>query len=291
MKVSHTNKLYIIYLFTMGWLIIILYIYFRFIKQRERYSLGLLKDNITPFGYILCINFLLINLVAIISIVYMLYKQYYKIERSSKIIAYISKLVDILYWKPLEYIHDIIAPDLPYSGTVIIWITEFLEKGSQELRYKMYRHSYILFDYLPQILASIIFFIDIVMLNQLHYFLYSIGLLLIPLLYKIYLKLCHSFVTRNEPDHLEALEIKPQGDRNEDGIYLQFHFSLKSKYVPNAALLEEYVNDYFLLQRIKLHVTAIKKNSAKHYPYLILFTSSLYFIAGIYRLIYVLYVY
>lgn len=40
MIISKTNKLYIIYLFTVGWLIIILHVYFRFLKPRDTYSLA-----------------------------------------------------------------------------------------------------------------------------------------------------------------------------------------------------------------------------------------------------------
>jgi hypothetical protein len=202
---------------------------------------------------------------------------------------FFSKIVDNLYWKPLEYIHDLIAPDLPYSGEFIIYITELLEKGNQVLRYKLYRHSYIIFDYLPQIVVSSIFFIDIVILNHVKYFLYSIAFLLIPMLYKIYIKLCSSLILRNEPDLCEILDIKPLGEPDENGIYLKFQFSLKSNDIQDKEELQDYVRYYLNFRRIDLHITAIKRNSARYYPYIILVTSSIYLSASLYRLTYIVF--
>jgi hypothetical protein len=53
-------------------------------------------------------------------------------------------------------------------------------------------------------------------------------------------------------------------------------------------ILNEFVDDYFLLQRIEVHVKAIKNKSAKYDLYIILFTSSIYLTASIYRLMYIL---
>jgi hypothetical protein len=217
-----------------------------------------------------------------------IYRQYYPIQKTSKIIHFFSKIVDNLYWKPLEYIHDLIAPDLPYSGTCIAFIAEILEKGNQPLRYKLYRHSYLLFDYIPQLVVSFIFFIDIVILKQLYYFIYCMGFLLIPIIYKIYIKLCTSFVIRNEPDLLEILDIKPQSEPDKNGIYVEV-FSIKSKYVSDQAILKETVTNYIMLRRITRHINVIKVQSARYYPYIILLTSSLYLSAAIYRLIYILF--
>jgi hypothetical protein len=276
-----------LYLFIAGTFIICLYIYFRLFRSLDHYSLDTLRDHISPKILLLSISFILLHLLVIGSILYFLYKQYYNIQRTSWLIVYTSRIVDYVYWKPLEYLHDIIAPDLPYSGILIAHITEYLEKGNQKLRYKVYRHGYLLFDYLPRLLVSSIFFIDIVILNQIHYFLYCIWLLLIPIIYKIYLKLCTSFVVRNEPDLLEILDINTKTNPDENGIYIEV-FSMKAKYVSDALVLEETVNNYITLRRITRHVAAIKENFGKYDLYIIVFTSSLYLSAAIYRLLYIL---
>jgi hypothetical protein len=289
MKVTLKQKIYIFYLFLTGNFIIILHLYFRFFKTRTGYSLSILRDNLSFLGLVLSISFILSHLVTIIAIFYYLYKQYYNINRTSKLIHRISDVIDNLYWKPLEYIHDLIAPDLPYSGICIVWITEYVEKGNQVLRYKLYRHSYLLFDYLPKIFVSSIFFIDIVFENQIYSFLYSIWLLIIPIIYKIYIKLCTSFVIRNEPDVLEVIDIQAQGEPDENGVYLEFHFTMKPEYEFNMDILNEFVDRYYLLKRIELHIKAIKYNSAKYDLYIILLTSSLYLSAAVYRLMYILF--
>jgi hypothetical protein len=283
------NKLYIFYLSLLGSLIIGVHLYFRLFRSHDNYSLDVLRDTITTKGLLLSISFIFIQVLVITSVLYLLYKQYYNIQKTSKFIQLLLNVIDYIYWKPLEYIHDLIAPDLPYSGTVIIWITEYMEKGNQILRYKLYRHSYILFDYLPQIVVSSIFFIDTIILNQLYYFLYAIILLLIPLCYKIYIKLCSSFITRNEPGFLNRLNIVFKGVPDAHGIYLQWDFSLKPKYISEQAYLSQYIKDYLNLQRIALHVKHINVNSAKYYPYIILFTSSVYLTAAVYRLMYILF--
>jgi hypothetical protein len=278
-----------LYLFIVGIVLVFLHIYFRFFKARESYYLKDLKGDISFLNIILSISFILIQLVTIITIFYYLYRKYNNIQKNSIFIQNISKIVDHLYWKPLEYIHDIIAPDLPYSGTFIIYITKFLEKGNQPLRYKLYRHSYILFEYIPQLLVSIIFFIDIVIYNQLYYFLYFIILLLLPILYQIYLKLSLSFVIRNEPEFLKRLLIIPKGSPDTYGVYLQWEFSLKPFYAGENAFLNQYIKEYLSLQRIRTHIIKIKFYKSESYFYIVLFTSSLYLSAAIYRLIYILF--
>jgi len=289
MIISLKNKLYLFYLFIIGIIIIVLNLYFRIFRSRETYSLEILRDNLSIKVILFSVGFIFIHILIIISVLYYMYKKYYNIQKESKLIQNISIIVDNLYWKPLEYIHDLIAPDLPYSGMIIVYITEFLEKGNTLLRYKLYRHSYILFEYLPQILVSSVFFIEVVIYNQMHYFLYCIILLLLPLIYKIYLKLCMSFVIRNRPEFLEVLDITPLGEPDENGVYLNFKFSLKSNYVQDKDELQDCVRHYLNLERIELHINAIKKNSAKYYIYIVLFTSSLYLSAAAYRLIYILF--
>jgi len=277
-----------IYLLIVGIIIIFLHIYFRFFKAKESYDLKDLKDEISFLNIILSLIFILVQLVTIMSLLYFLYKKYYNIQKSSILIQNISKIVDYLYWKPLEHIHDLIAPDLPYSGTLIIYITKFLEKGNKDLRYKLYRHSYILFEYIPQILVSSIFFIEIVLHNQMYYFLYFIILLIIPILYQIYLKLSLSFVIRNEPEFLKRLFIIPKGSPDIHGVYLQWEFSLKPLYAGENVFLNQYIKEYLSLQRIRTHIIKIKLYKSQYYIYVVLFTSSLYLSAAIYRLIYIL---
>jgi hypothetical protein len=286
---SLPNKLYIFYLAVVGSLIIILQLYFRLFKSKNSYSLDSLRDHISPLDLLLSLSFMFLQVVTILSIFYFFYKQIYNIHHTSKIVLYISQIVDHIYWKPLEYIHDQVAPDLPGSGRLIMGLAHFLSTGNQPLRYKVYRSMYLLFDYLPQVLCSIIFFTEIVIWNQLYYFLYAMVLFLIPLMYRIYLKLCDSFVTRNEPGFLNRLHIVPKGERDIHGVYLRWDFSLKAKYVSEQQYLNQYIKDYLALQSIVAHLRQIRNSMAFYYPYITLFTSSLYLTASIYRLMYILF--
>src|SRR3978361_13378 len=141
MIISLKNKLYLFYLFIIGIIIIVLNLYFRIFRSRETYSLEILRDNLSIKVILFSVGFIFIHILIIISVLYYMYKKYYNIQKESKLIQNISIIVDNLYWKPLEYIHDLIAPDLLYSGMIIVYITEFLEKGNTLLRYKLYRQS------------------------------------------------------------------------------------------------------------------------------------------------------
>lgn len=289
MKTTLKNTFYIFYLAVLGSLIIILHLYYRLFKSKEGYSLDKVKESISPFDLGLSISFILLQLTTVLSILYFFYKQYYNIQHTSKWVIYISQIVNYFYWKPLEYIHDSIAADIPGSGKFIMLMSHFLEKGNKTLRYKQYRLMYLFFDYLPQILCSIIFFTEVVLWNQLYYFLYAIVLLLIPLIYRIYLKLCDSFVIRNEPGFVNRLHIIPKGDPDIYGVYLRWEFSLKAKYTSEQHYLNQYIKDYLALQSIVAHSRHIRAQMAFYNPYIMLFTSSLYLSAAIYRLIYILF--
>src|SRR5580698_4289763 len=119
MKINVKQKIYICYLFITGILIIVLYLYFRFLRTRTSYSLDDLRGNLSLLGLFLSISFIATHLVTLITLFYYFYKQYYKITRTSKLVQMLSDVIDHIYWKPLEYIYDLIVVDPPYIGNII----------------------------------------------------------------------------------------------------------------------------------------------------------------------------
>ena len=195
--------------------------------------------------------------------------------------VYCNVFILYIYTKPLNHIFELIAPDLPYSARIIVFITEQTEKN------KFYgwilRHSYVFFNYFPRFLVLIIFSYDILILNKMNYFPYSLFLLLIPVFYHIYLKLCYSFSVRNMPEFEQGLDITPEGPMNANGHYNKYSFALKSKYKQDNELLKEYSYYWFLLFRLKNYVLFLEQKEEKYNFYINIIFSCLYLTVGVYR--------
>jgi hypothetical protein len=278
---SFLNKLHIFYLAVVGSLLIILQLYFRLFKSKSSYSLDSLRENLSPLGLFLSINFLLIHLVAIISIVYMLYKQYYSIQGISKIMQYTSKIVDILYWKPLEYIHDIIAPDLPYSGIFLLYVGKVIKRNKKRILIL----AVVLFDFLPKIMLTAIFSIELIFYERLYYFIHFISLILLPIIFSILIKLMESFALRNLPLMRKILVIESMPHK--PGELFGYTFSLQKNY---SYLTKEQLNFYAQswgqLVDLDNYAFQLKKLKADYSSYIVLITSLCYLFASIYKFLY-----
>jgi len=66
----------------------------------------------------------------------------------ARILSKIHSIYDLIYWQPLEFIYQKVAPNIPGSGRSLIFI----------------------FDLLPKFWVAFIFLIEIVALNQLKFF-------------------------------------------------------------------------------------------------------------------------
>lgn len=243
-----------------------------------------LKYNIV-FQLIFLIFIFLHTFIIIISF-YLYYKKKYQIKLESKFIGYWNLFIYNTYKQPLNYLFELIAPDLPYSAKFIIFITEQAEKN------KFYgwilRNSYIIFNYFPRFIVLMIFSYDILFLEKIKYFPYSLILLLIPVSYHIYLKLCYSFSRRNIPEVEQYLDIQPEGIMHTNGHYDKYSFALKAKYKPDSKLLEEYSYYWYLLFRLQNYVLFLEQKEEDNNFYVNVIFSSLYLIVGVYRFLLIL---
>lgn len=279
-------KPYIIksYLFCMGLLIVLSYIYLRVFMTYYNYDLSEVKKYVTLRHFILYLIFILIHIILCCIAGYALYKRYYnKVSVNYRIMIYIQKISNKMYWEPLEYIHDLVAPDLPYSGNLII--THYTFFKSRPL-YQMKILCFVL-NFLPRIFVSVVFFIDLIFYNRLLYFFYVIYLLILPVLYKLGLKLSKSFVIRNLPEIERALIVTPIGEANQHGVKTLFKFDIKPEYYLRGYRkkeLDEDAANWMLLFGIHNQNENINVFLDKWSSYFTILISLLYISAGLYRL-------
>jgi hypothetical protein len=188
-KLNIITKLTNFYIPIFGLFWITYYIYRRFIVDHLNYNLNSLVANHTILYGCLSIGFICIHLFVVKTI----------IESSlgyheTPTFPWVIKIIDYIYWKPLLYIYDVIAPKVPYSGTFFIWLTNTLNKLK---RYQTFIDCAIIFDYIPRLLISISFLLDVFIYENLFHFYTVINFIIIPILYKIFLKLYVDFALRN----------------------------------------------------------------------------------------------
>lgn len=259
--------------------------------KRSSFTLAEIKPYLTSTHYLVFISFILFHLSLICIISIQLYKIVYK-KKSHPIVITLSErlsyIIDLLYWKPLEYIHHLIAPNIPYSGEFFMRIEKYWTKHQYSKKY--FYTLIILFDILPKIVIALTFLIEIVIYGHIKYFLYTISLILIPIFFCIFLKIFSSFAERVLPDmkslFLEIKGIDPQ--YNDEGLIVVFKsytWIIKPEYISiNDGSV---IMDYILQARnIIGYVFDMKAYITKVSPYITLITSSIYIIGGIYRLIF-----
>lgn len=209
-------------------------------------------------------------------------------------ITYVSKITDNLLWKPLTYVHEIVASNIPGSAILLLKIQKIWLKGHNNNIY--YFHSYMfIFNIVPKILTSFVFFFDIVLLGSFKYFLYTLPLLLIPILFNIFLKTFESLAFRNIPVLQEYFsKIKFIGNKyDKEGNLIisnlaEYEFHVKPEYSNMEEELREIIPVLYQLNTIIDFVAFIRERLQYITPYVTLTTSSIYFIGGLYRLIYFL---
>ena len=143
----------------------------------------------------------------------------------------------------------------------------------------------IIFSIIPRIVVALIFFIEIIFFNQVHYFIPSLLLLLlIPIIWNIFVSL---YVRVAE----EILVESPKYIKIIDKGNFEYSFQPLPQYKYEGNDLQEYADTYII--GIKMYVFGNGTPSFKHYqnllsPYSTLLTSSLYLVGGIYKLVFVL---
>lgn len=267
--------------------IIGLNIFLRIFNSKEIVSLHTIKELSTT--HLVVIYFFgLIQFFIIILMCYNIFINSKNLKYESKFVLIANKIINKIYWEPLEFLHDMLAPHLPGSGKFFIFIAEFLEKKNINLRYTCYHYSFVLFSYLPQLFAGILFVFEILVYKKINLFFYILPILLIPPLFQIYLKLCISFTDRNLHKFHNILNIKGENP-DEFGNYQAWSFSFKPEYSQNSPLLlKKKVYEFELITKIKLHAEKIRKIKARYDTFLMLIISLLFFLGTLIRLTYLI---
>lgn len=269
-----------------GW--IIFHLYIRFLVDRIQYNIIDLKNNITWSHYLIFTTFVCIHVLLILISLFTLYKLKNGVVPQNKTLIYkfslkINNIVDNLYWKPLEKVHNIIFPHIPFIGSFFL----FLNKHWQTIGF-----TYLLiffFNIFPKVLVATTFFFEIIFLTRIHTFFKMLPLLFIPVVFTIFLKLYESFAEENAKDFREPYESIKLSDPiyDVDGSikdYTTYEFTVKDEYIGQVDTTED-LKYLRILDRISNVVDYTKQLLSLITPYVTVLTSLLYLIGGIYRIV------
>ena len=277
-----------IYLMILGLSWIFLHIYMRFFIERPSYTLEEFKAYISTKHYIIFIGFIVFNLVLILYNLIVLRRQ--RPQNNALVIVIIKKLVfliEFIYWKPLDYIHDKVAPHIPMSGRFFLYVEKIWSKKDNVYFYI----AIFLFEILPRLLISLVFLIDIVIFGQIKLFLHMVSLFFVTIIWHVFLKLYANFGKRNLPIIEEYFSvIRGIGDPilDADGnvsSYSAYEFFVKPEY-EDVINVEEEAKLLLQLEAMPRFVEQIKRDTGKVMPYITIMTSLVYVVGGIYRLIF-----
>lgn len=102
-----------LYLFILGITWISMHIYVRLFLKRSSYTLVELKPHLTTTHYIIFISFIIFHVFLVYIVGIQLYKDFFRKESHPIVIKLSEKLnylLNLIYWKPLQYIHDLLIP-------------------------------------------------------------------------------------------------------------------------------------------------------------------------------------
>jgi hypothetical protein len=237
--------------------------------ERPSYSLLGIKPFLTLKHYIFFTGFILLHIIIIVRILITIYWQMFPRAHAS-IFVYLSEKVtlvlNVIYWKPLEYIYDLIAPNIPVLGSFFLYL-----------------------EILPKSTIALVFLIEVIIFGNIKIFLYSISLILVTIIWHIFLKLFASFGKRNLAIIKEYfLTIKGVGSPTLDDhgvpvFYPGYEFIVKPEY-EDVINTEEEARVLMQLESIQRIAEQLKKDTTKWLPYITLVTSLIYVIGGTYRL-------
>ncbi len=173
----------------LGILWIIYYIYIRLISSYITHDVQISLFSHKFFYVCLAIAFICIHLFSIKSLIESSFG-----FNNQQVYPFITLVINTIYWNPLLYIYNIIAPKIPYSGVFFLWITKYINKFNIST---LFIDCAIIFDYIPRLLIAIFFFVDIMIYHDMFHFFAVLNYIVIPILYKIFLKLYADFAHRN----------------------------------------------------------------------------------------------
>lgn len=140
--------------------------------------------------------------------------------------------MDTLYWNPLLYIYEVVAYKIPYSGVTFLWITKYINKYKIE---SIFLFCAIVFDYIPRLLIAVSFLLDVTIYDNMFHFLSVLNYILIPILYKIFLKLYLDFALRNYQKFEKYIRVTQTSDGN-------YEFRPVDDYVLDPTLCEGWIS-------------------------------------------------
>ena len=273
------KKLYLISI-ALFWLIV--FIYLRFIFKRNSYELITLKEVISTKYLILSILFIFLHLVQIIHAIYLIYlSNKEKDTAANSITLFVTKAINFFITNPLAYLRELIGPYIPYSGDIFCKFATFLESKNIWMSYMFI----ILLNFIPRISVSIVFFIEIIFYNRILYFIPSLFILLIPIMWSIFLSFFTEFGIRCLKDIPKYIKVIPIGEPLSNGWYTKYQFEPHEKYNYNPGDVEEYGRMYFISMNIygygEVHLKRFQYDIS---PYITLFVSTLYMVASCYKM-------
>lgn len=274
-----------IYLYSIGFLWIVVIIYLRFIRTRAGYTLTDLKKSLTPYFLFTNMAFILLHIVLLAFAIFVIIQKDKKDKEPNKIILWYKQLVNMIITKPLESIRDIIAPHIPGSGIFYCKYAEFIDKN-ETTRTKIF---VIIFSFIPRMIMASIFFIELTLYNKLEFFIYSLTLIIMPICWSLFIDLFTDFGKRLLEDIPKVVKVTPTGELLENGWYSGYKFEPYSQFKYEADDLKEYADTWGIAIKIYVYGESyFKEFTQKTVPFVTLFTSTLYLSASIYKLIFII---
>lgn len=274
------NFIISLYFFIMSILIISISIYYRLIFKRNTYSLELIKTHVTLEYFLLLLLFTCLHLFILCMYIY---KRNHKSE-NSVILSSVNFILNTLLWKPLDYLLSLIAPHIPYSGTIILQYTYFFRQT--EFRLVLLKVLCFILYFLPKMIMSIIFFYEIFFLHRSEVFIKLIWIFLIPVLFLIFLNLSEQFFKNNITAVEKVLHVIPRGLPNKNGIHTAHEFKIKKGSGYGKESLKELSECWGVLFYITNLNSITRLFISQTNFYVTLMTSTLYFITFIYQIYY-----
>lgn len=282
-----------LYFITLGLGWIFLHLYLRLLIKRNSITLDELKPLITYIHWSIYLYIAILHIfILIVTIRYLLQKTIKETSIFYKFSTYVYKIINEIYWKPLEYIVKITGSRLLGSRELFIGIVH------QSAKYSDHENKYIMefisaiFNWIPKLIVASAFFIDIIIFNQVKYFIYVVNLLIIPIILEVFIIYYIAYATRNIRNVSAIFDkIEGIGEPYVDYLlwteYESYYFELQDHYDFNDR--EEYIYDYYMIVSLQYIGTAFKHLNSERSTYVTIITSSLYLIASIYRIFYLLF--
>lgn len=189
---------------------------------------------------------------------------------SKNLFPSINRIVNVIYWDPLLYIYNKIAPNVPLSGKFFATFTKLLNKFKLS---RLFLDFAIIFDYIPRLLIAISFMLDVIIYNNMFHFYSVVIYIIIPIVYKIILKMYIDFPLRNYSKYDKYFE----ATMNDEGSY---EFTPKNGYKLSSVLCDEWAE----LKDIEILGSMFKETCSYYSKSIYLVTSTCYIISWTYIL-------